>query len=139
VLAYQPRPGAPDQPPEDECDEDRVIELAGDRDEVRHEVERDGQVDEREPGRELPARRDTPVGEEPLEEDGAMRHGAGDHPNVPVAGAERQGSDQRRVGAYENDGNEGDPAHPAAHPTGVRRFSLPSHQGKRLTPFSAVF
>jgi len=89
VLAQQPRPGAPKQPSEDEGDEDRVVELARDRDEVGHEVERDGEVDQREPGRELPARGNAAVGEQPLEEDGAVRNHPRDHADVPLPGANR--------------------------------------------------
>jgi hypothetical protein len=111
VLPHQPRPGAPEKPPEHERHEDRVVELARDRDEVRDQVERHGEVDEREPGRELPACWDTPVGQQPLEEDGAVGDGAGDHPDVPLAGAKRQNRYQRGIDAHENDGSEDQPAH----------------------------
>jgi hypothetical protein len=134
VLAHELRPGTPKQPPEHERDEDRVVELARDRDEVRHEVEGEGEVDERERRRDLPARRDPAVGEEALEEDGAVGNGAGDQPDVPGAPAERQGGDQRGVDNGANDGSEEDPAHPAPHPRGEelyvpRRVHKSTHPG----------
>jgi hypothetical protein len=135
VLAHEPRPGTPKQPPEHERDEDRVVELTGDRDEVRNEVEGDGEVDEREAGRDVPPPRDAPVGEEALEEDGAVGNGSGDHPDVPVAGAEGEKRYQRGIGAQENDGNEGDPAHSGPHPRWVRRFPLRFRNEKRLSLF----
>ena len=50
VLAQEPRAGAAEQSSEHERDEDRVVELPHDRYEVRDEVEREGEVDEREAG-----------------------------------------------------------------------------------------
>jgi len=41
-LADQLLAARADEAPEDERDDDRVVELPGDRDEVRHEVERQG-------------------------------------------------------------------------------------------------
>jgi hypothetical protein len=114
VLAQEPRPGTPKQPSEDERHQDRIVELAGDRDEVGDEVEGDGEVHEREPGRELPARRNAPIGEQSLEEDGAVRHHPGDHADVPLAGANRQRGHQRGVHGEENDSSEGNPPHSRA-------------------------
>jgi hypothetical protein len=118
VLSHEPGAGAPKQSSEHERHEDGVVELARDRDEVGNQVERHGEVHQREPGGELPARRDTPVGEQPLEQDGAMGHEPGDHANVPSASADVERADQRRVDDEENDSGEDDPAHPAPHPKG---------------------
>jgi len=103
VLTHEPRPGAAQQPPEHERDDDRVVELPRDRDEVRHEVERERQVDERERGRHLPGRRDARVSEQPLEEHRAVGHELRDQPEVPLPRADRDRDDQRRVERRQDD------------------------------------
>jgi hypothetical protein len=118
VLAQEPRAGTPKQPSEHERDEDGVVELPEDRDEVRHEVERDGEVYEGEAGDDLPARGDTGVAEQPLEEDRAVRNEPRDGANVPLAGANRQHDDQRQVETGENDSDDEEPLHGAPHPRG---------------------
>jgi hypothetical protein len=121
VLPHEPRAGTPKQPSEDKRHQDRVVELARHRDEVRNEVEGHREVDEREPGCELPARGDARVAEEALEQDGAVWNGTGDHADVPLPGADREDGDQGRVEAEENDGNDKQPAHVAGHPRGTLR------------------
>jgi hypothetical protein len=111
VLAQEPRTGTPKQPSEHERDQDGVVELPEDRDEVRDEVEGKREVDERERRDELPPPRDTRVGEEPLEEDGAVGDEPREHANVPPAGADGEGKNQRHVGADENYRDEDEPLH----------------------------
>jgi len=61
----------------DERDEHRIVELAGDGDEVRHEVEGHGEVDGEEREEELGVARDPPVPEQPAEENDAVGDEAG--------------------------------------------------------------
>jgi hypothetical protein len=103
VLAQEPRAGTPKQSPEHQRDEDRVVELAGDRDEVRNEVERDREIDEREGRRELPPRRHTRVGEEALEENSAVGHEPGDHPDVPLPRPDDERGDEPDVDDEQHD------------------------------------
>jgi len=111
VLAEEPRPGTPKQPSENERDEDRVVELPGDRDEVRHQVERHREVHEGEHRRDLPLARHARIAQEALEEDGAVRHEPGDHPDVPLSRAKDEGGNERRV----HDDHDGDDAEEPAH------------------------
>jgi hypothetical protein len=55
VLAGELRPARAQYAAQDEGDDDRVVELAGDRDEVRHEVERHAQVTDEEGDQQLAA------------------------------------------------------------------------------------
>jgi hypothetical protein len=123
VLAQEARAGTPKQPSEDEGDHDGVVELPQDRDEVRHEVEGKGEVDEGEAGDDLPARGHAGVRQEPLEEDGAVRDEPREDADVPLAGANGQDDYQRYIGTDENDGSEDEPLHAAAHPRGWRGYS----------------
>jgi hypothetical protein len=100
VLAKQHRPRAPYEAAQHERDEDRVVELARDGDEVGHQVERHGEIDEREPGRELPPGRHPRIGEQPLEQHGAVRHEPGDHPDVPLP---RARGERRQEGGIHRD------------------------------------
>jgi hypothetical protein len=125
VLPQEARAGALEEAPHNERHEDRVVELARDRDEVRDQVERHREINEREPRRQLPARRDAPVGKEPLEEDGAVGNEPSESADVPPARADGQGNQERRVYARENDGNEGKPAHPRSILGGCGAF--PGH------------
>jgi len=68
-------------------------------DEVGHEVEGEGEVDEGETGDGLPALLHTRVAEQPLEEDRGVRHEPREHADVPLAGADGEYGDQRRVEA----------------------------------------
>jgi hypothetical protein len=111
VLAQEPRAGTPKQPSEDERDQDGVVELPQDRDEVRHEVERDREVDEGEAGDQLPLRGHARVGHEAPEEDGAVRDEPRDCANVPLPGADGERGYERRVEAGEDDGSEDQGAH----------------------------
>jgi hypothetical protein len=114
VLPQEPRPGTPKQPSEDQRHHDGVVELPRDRDEVGDKVEGHREVHECEPGRELPARGHAPVGEQPLEEDGAVRDHARDHADVPLPGANYQRDHQRGVHDEEDDSSEGNPPHSRA-------------------------
>jgi hypothetical protein len=96
VLPQEPRAGTPKQPSEHERDEDRVVELTRDRDEVGDQVERHGEIDERERRRELPPRRHARIAQEPLEQHGAVRNQPGDHADVPLPRPDHEGSDQER-------------------------------------------
>ena len=58
VLAHELRPARAQHRPQDEHDDDRVVELAGDRDEVGHEVDRHDEVAEQEPQQRLAPARD---------------------------------------------------------------------------------
>jgi hypothetical protein len=112
VLAQEPRAGTPKQPSEHERDEDGVVELPEDRDEVRDEVEGNGEVDESEAGDDLPARGDTGIAEEPLEQDDAVRDEPRDRANVPLPRPDCQHDDQRQVETGENDSSEDQIVHP---------------------------
>ena len=73
-----------------ECDDHDVVELTGDRDEVRDEVEGEYQVTEESEQDQLPASRYTRVASESADEDDAVRDGA-----------EREGYGVQGVSAYE--------------------------------------
>jgi len=103
VQPDERRPRTPEQTAEHERHEDRVVELAGDRDEVRHEVEGKRQVDERKCRRHLPARGHARVREQSLEQDRAVRHQPRDHPDVPLPAAHNQHGDHRRVHGDEHE------------------------------------
>jgi hypothetical protein len=111
VLAHEPRAGAAKEASQHQRDEDGVVQLARDRDEVRDQVERKGEIHEGERRRNLPAGRNTRIAEEPLEQDGAVRHEPRDHPNVPLPSPDHERDDQRRVDRDEDDRGEEEPAH----------------------------
>ena len=113
VLSQQLRAGTPEQSAQHQCHQDRVVQLARHRDEVRHEVERHGQVDERERRPDLPATWHARVLEQPLEEDRAVGNQPGDHADVPLAGADHQRGDQGRVDRDQHGEAEEQPAHRA--------------------------
>jgi hypothetical protein len=110
VLAYEPGPGTPEQPPEHQGDEDGVVELPRERDEVRDEVERHGEIDEREHARRLPAPGHARVREQPLEEDPAVRHETSDQPHVPLPAAHDDHHQQQRVDGEQRAERDGQPA-----------------------------
>jgi hypothetical protein len=111
VLSQQQRARTPEQSAQHQGHEDGVVELARHGDEVRHEVERHRQVDQRERRGELPATRHARVAEQPLEQDRAVGHQPGDHANVPLARTREQGQHHRRVDHDENPDAEEQPAH----------------------------
>jgi hypothetical protein len=106
VLAHEPRTGAAEESAQHECDDDRVVELPRDRDEVRHEVEGKGEVDERETRRHLPPRGHARIREQALEQHGAVRDKLGDHAYVPLPRADQERSDEPGVDHDENSGSE---------------------------------
>jgi hypothetical protein len=97
VFPQEPRAGTPKQSSEHERDQDGVVELAGDRDEVRHEVKGEREVDESQCRRDLPTRRHARIGQQPLEQDRAVRHEPRDHADVPLVRADHERGDERRV------------------------------------------
>jgi hypothetical protein len=113
VLTHEPRTGAAEESAQHERDDDRVVELPRHRDEVRHEVEREGEVDEREARRHLPPRGHARIREQALEQYGAVRDQLGDQPNVPLPRADQKRGDEPDVDHDENDGSEEEPVHTA--------------------------
>src|SRR5205085_10516654 len=75
-------------------DEDRVVELSRDRDEVRHEVERYGEVDEQERECDLRPPRHARVAEEPAEQDDAVGDERGRLAGVLPASGDEEREDE---------------------------------------------
>src|SRR5205085_4429595 len=89
-LADDRLTAAAEEAPQHERDDDDVVELPRDRDEVRHEVERQGEVaDERDEQRLLPAR-DASVPEKAAAEDDTVGDEAGQHPRAFASSGEHQ-------------------------------------------------
>lgn len=61
-------------PPQDDCNKDRIIELPGHRHEVRHEVQGHGEVSDEQEHWNFPCQREAAIGEKPFEEYDAIRH-----------------------------------------------------------------
>ena len=96
MLAQELRLGSPDDVAENERDEDRVVELAHDRDEVRDEVERQGDVGDRETDKDSAPPGHTPVSEQAREEDEAVGDEPRERPDAPLAPRPRSGRGRGR-------------------------------------------
>jgi hypothetical protein len=72
------------------------------RDEVGHEIEGEGEVDQCKRRGDLPAGRHARVSQEPFEEDRAIRHEPGDHAKVPLARTHYQRRNQGDVDGDQN-------------------------------------
>jgi hypothetical protein len=86
----------------------RVIQLAGYRDEVGHEVERQGKVGEQSHEQRLAVVGHALLAKQPPEKDQAVRNEAGQHAGLAAATEENQGENDDSVnGDKEPEGNQG--------------------------------
>ena len=97
MLAQQARAGAAQQDADREHDEDRVVELAGDRDEVGDQVDRRHHVGDHSHEQRLAPPVHARVGEQSLEEHDAVRDQADERPRVAIAARHEQRQHQRGV------------------------------------------
>src|SRR4051794_30845668 len=110
-VALDQRAIAAHQPAEDDRDQQRVVELTRDRDEVRDEVDRGGEVRGREDERDLLAARDRRVPGEPGKQQRAVGDEAGNGTRLAGAPSCKERGDEDRV---ERDRGQRDPE-PRAH------------------------
>src|SRR5436309_9685740 len=82
-LPEQIRVTAPDEQAQRQAEDHRVVELAGHREKIRDEVEREGEVDEHEPENSPAATGDPPVASEAGDDDGTVRAAAGERTSDP--------------------------------------------------------
>ena len=90
MLGEEIRPAGPQKRAQDESDEDRVVELAGDRDEVGDEVERHREVGNQRVNEQAPPPGHARVAHEPAEEDDAVGDEAGERAGILAPPAEDQ-------------------------------------------------
>ena len=123
MLLEQLDAGAAHDAAKDEGDDDRVVELAGDRDEVGDEVDRHEEVrDERAEEQLVPARH-TPVREQALEEDHAVGNEPGERTRVLAASENDEGEDEAAV--QDDHSKEDEPELPhRPHDAAARRLTL---------------
>jgi hypothetical protein len=74
VLLEQGGSARADDSAQDERDDDRIVEMADDRDEVRDEVERRREVADQREEEQLLAPRNASIRTQPAQEDNAVRH-----------------------------------------------------------------
>jgi hypothetical protein len=91
-------------------DEDRVVEMPGDRDEVGDEVERHRDVGEHRAEQELPAARDARVAGQAPEQDDAVRDEARPRAGVATPARHDERADERGVERHQHTDDEPDPA-----------------------------
>jgi hypothetical protein len=108
VRGNEVGPAASKDVPQCEGDDDGVVEVARDRDEVGHQVERHEQVRDQGGKDELLAAGDAGIGEQPLEENDAVGHERGRGPCAFPAAGDGENGDEDRVQADGDQGGHGD-------------------------------
>ena len=96
MLPYQVGAAGPKEPPKDEGNDENVIKLAGDRDEVRNEIDRHGEVPHEREKQEFLASRDALIAHQPPEEHDAVRDGAGQRSGFAAATGEEEKEDEQQ-------------------------------------------
>jgi hypothetical protein len=96
-----------------ESDHDHVIELAGDRDEVRHEVERQRQIADQTDQQELAATRHARIGKEPPQQHQAIRDEAHQRTRIGTPSRDNERRHNQRPDGDERAGHEQEQHQPA--------------------------
>ena len=99
--------------------------IAGDGNEVGHEVERHDEVGDERGKNELPAPRDAAVGEEAPEEDDKVRDQAGYRTCLLLPPGDDQPDDEERVGEERRPQADQDPCHTSTLSQGYGRRGSP--------------
>jgi len=98
LVEHLPAAAAKDEAQHDR-DENRVVELAGNRDEVGNHVDRQRQVSEQADERKLAGASHSIVAEEASKEDQTVGDEAGKRPRFTVPACEEQPTDECRIDA----------------------------------------
>jgi hypothetical protein len=94
---------------QNECDDDRVVELAEDRDEVGDQIERHGEVCDQCEQQQLGAARRARVGGEAAEQDHAVRHEHDERARLrTLAGSHERADDEREQRQHDSRNEEHD-------------------------------
>jgi 2-polyprenyl-6-methoxyphenol hydroxylase-like FAD-dependent oxidoreductase len=115
VLSDQAGPCSSKRGAQHDEDEDRVVELAGDGDEVGHEIEGQRQVGDQRREQQLARAGDTLVAQQPLEENDAIGDEAGERPRVGSPAESEQREHEEQVQRQHPGGRDEEPfRHPAS-------------------------
>lgn len=119
MLPDEIRAGTSEERPEDDCHDDRVVERAHDGDEVRNDIQREGQVGNQRSQEQLVAPRDPPVPYETGAEDCAIGDEGRPCSGIPPAAHDEQHDDERDVDRQPDCRADAEPA-PRAHHSTIR-------------------
>src|SRR4051794_4795026 len=97
MLLDQLGPGGTDDPAQDERDEERIVELAGDGNEVRNQVERQQQIRDERREHELVTARHTRIAKEPSKEHDTVGYEPGNGTRMLPAAEQHEHKDERGV------------------------------------------
>src|SRR4029453_101204 len=122
---------------EDECNEERIVELARDRDEVRNEIERQRGVGAEPDEQRLVASWHTLVAQKPCDEDDAVGDEGRKSAGVSAAARGVEPEDECRP-EHEQDGAGNEQPRPPAHgpQRSCPRTTKPRRGGASLTPLT---
>jgi hypothetical protein len=136
MLSHERLAARPQEASEHERDDDDVIELAGNRDEIRNQVERHRQVADESKQEQLPTKRHPVVANEPSDENDAVGNESGESACIaPAAGKQEHQDEQqpRNERDAEADQAPGPPRHVVAVST-IDRGAVSAARVSRRPP-----